>query len=209
MQICEAPAAPCTVRRLSAEEFCFLARQEVCSLYRPHSEVLRMLAVGEAWGLCGARGQPLAAQLLVPLNADAAVPAALREYLHWDAVQRGCLLLPPVGETLPSLLSGAAARARRLAHGGPVWAVLECTPQAGELTAQYIAQGFALRAVRPLDSLAPCCLFAPDGSGRRERLTWVPLDDLSRVASLLARGWAAVESRTSPQGIALGLCPRT
>ena len=37
-------------RRLSAEEFCRLTQREASSLYRPRSEVLRMLALGEAWG---------------------------------------------------------------------------------------------------------------------------------------------------------------
>ena len=55
LQLCE-PAVQ--RRRLSAEEFCLLARREASSLYRPRSEVLRMLTVGQAVGVCGSRGNP-------------------------------------------------------------------------------------------------------------------------------------------------------
>ena len=42
IQVCEPPRTR-QVRRLSAEEFCQLAQSEVSSVYRPRSEVLRML----------------------------------------------------------------------------------------------------------------------------------------------------------------------
>ena len=45
IQVCEPPRVR-PVRRFSAEEFCFLLRGEAGSLYRPRSEVLRMLTVG-------------------------------------------------------------------------------------------------------------------------------------------------------------------
>ena len=57
-------------RRLSAEEFCLLARREASSLYRPRSEVMRMLTVGQAFGICGPRAEPLAAMIELPLAAD-------------------------------------------------------------------------------------------------------------------------------------------
>ena len=43
--------------------------------YRPRSEVLRMLTAGEAWGTAGA------ALLVLPLTADTAAAAALRNWL--------------------------------------------------------------------------------------------------------------------------------
>ena len=49
IQVCDPPRTR-QVRRLSAEEFCRLAQSEVSSVYRPRSEVLRMLTVGEVWG---------------------------------------------------------------------------------------------------------------------------------------------------------------
>ena len=45
IQVCDPPRVR-PVRRFSAEEFCFLLRGEAGSLYRPRSEVLRMLTVG-------------------------------------------------------------------------------------------------------------------------------------------------------------------
>lgn len=49
IQVCEPPRTR-QARRLSAEEFCQLIRSEVSCVYRPRSEVLRMLTVGEVWG---------------------------------------------------------------------------------------------------------------------------------------------------------------
>ena len=79
IQVCEPPRVR-PVRRFSAEEFCFLLRGEAGSLYRPRSEVLRMLTVGEACGVCDAVGAPAGAVLLQPLNADTALAAALRAW---------------------------------------------------------------------------------------------------------------------------------
>ena len=78
IQVCDPPRVR-PVRRFSAEEFCFLLRGEAGSLYRPRSEVLRMLTVGEVCGVCDAAGAPAGAVLLQPLNADTALAAALRE----------------------------------------------------------------------------------------------------------------------------------
>ena len=50
IQVCDPPRTR-QVRRLSAEEFCRLAQSEVSSVYRPRSEVLRMLTVGEVLSL--------------------------------------------------------------------------------------------------------------------------------------------------------------
>ena len=50
IQVCDPPRVR-PVRRFSAEEFCFLLRGEAGSLYRPRSEVLRMLTVGEVCGV--------------------------------------------------------------------------------------------------------------------------------------------------------------
>ena len=55
IQVCDPPRVR-PVRRFSAEEFCFLLRGEAGSLYRPRSEVLRMLTVGEVCGVCDRNG---------------------------------------------------------------------------------------------------------------------------------------------------------
>ncbi len=54
IQVCDPPRVR-PVRRFSAEEF-FSAPGEAGSLYRPRSEVLRMLTVGEVCGVCDAAG---------------------------------------------------------------------------------------------------------------------------------------------------------
>ena len=61
------------LRRIRAEQFCLLAQREASSVYRPHSEVLRMLAAGEAWAVCEHRSEPVEALLTLPLNADTAL----------------------------------------------------------------------------------------------------------------------------------------
>lgn len=170
-----------------------------------------MLAAGEAWAVCEHRSEPAEALLTLPLNADTACAAALREYLCWDGTQQGCILTPPIGsapQQAPALAAAAVCRAAKLCGGGPVWAVLECTAGSEPLATAYLKQGFALRAIRPLDSLSPCYLFGFEGADvPAVEPIWVPLGEMGRVAALLARGWAAVDSRPSPQGTALALCP--
>ena len=73
IQVCEPPRTR-QARRLSAEEFCQLIRSEVSCVYRPRSEVLRMLTVGEVWGVCGARRVPDAACILLPMDARRKTP---------------------------------------------------------------------------------------------------------------------------------------
>ena len=151
IQVCEPPRVR-PVRRFSAEEFCFLLRGEAGSLYRPRSEVLRMLTVGEACGVCDAVGAPAGAVLLQPLNADTALAAALRAWAGWRGVEGGQFLTPPVlhqPDAAEPLLRAAFARAERLARGGRVLAVLECTAQSDALLPLYIRQGLVLRALRP------------------------------------------------------------
>ena len=126
IQVCEPPRVR-PVRRFSAEEFCFLLRGEAGSLYRPRSEVLRMLTVGEVCGVCDAAGAPAGAVLLQPLNADTALAAALRAWAGWRGVEGGQFLTPPVlhqPDAAEPLLRAAFARAERLARGGRVLAVL-------------------------------------------------------------------------------------
>lgn len=74
IQVCDPPRQR-QVRRLSAEEFFTLVRCGGAGFYRPCSEVLRMLTAGEAWGTAGA------ALLVLPLTADTAAAAALRNWL--------------------------------------------------------------------------------------------------------------------------------
>lgn len=210
-QVLERAVRAARTRRLSAEEFCALVRREAGSFYRPHTEVLRMLAVGEAWGVCAARDAPQAGLLTLPLEADAAAAAALRSLLDrrtW--MRRGFLLTPPVGTPEPQaglLLDTALAAARRRAPNGPVWAALECTPEAEALLGAYLRRGLALRVMRPLEGLAPYYLFCADGPAVPAAPVWVPLADTAQLALLLSRGWAAVDSRASAGGLLLALCP--
>lgn len=154
IQVCDPPRQR-QIRRLSAEEFFTLVRCGGVGFYRPCSEVLRMLTAGEAWGTAGA------ALLVLPLTADTAAAAALRSWLGRRQLEGGCLLTPLVstgGELPARLVEIAAARADRLRRKGTAWAVVECTETAAALLPLYFRQGFGLRALRPLESLAPCFL---------------------------------------------------
>lgn len=189
------------VRRLSAEEFCTLVRTGAAGFYRPQTEVLRMLTAGEAWGTSGA------ALVVLPLMADTAAAAALRDWLGRRQIQGGCLLTPPVTvqeDALAPLMETAAARAHKLTRGRPVWAVAECTTAAATLPL-YFQQGFALRALRPLESLAPCFLLTTGCVPARAEPVWVPLEDRAHLALLLAKGYAALDSRPYQQGESLVL----
>ena len=66
IQVCDPPRTR-QVRRLSAEEFCRLAQSEVSSVYRPRSEVLRMLTVGEVWGVYISGSKKPFTALVIPL----------------------------------------------------------------------------------------------------------------------------------------------
>ena len=203
IQVCEPPRVR-PVRRFSAEEFCFLLQGEAGSLYRPRSEVLRMLTAGEAWGTAGA------ALLVLPLTADTAAAAALRSWLGRRQLEGGCLLTPLVrtGEELPTrLVEIAAARADRLRRKGTAWAVVECTETAAALLSLYFRQGFGLRALRPLESLAPCFLLRTGCVPVRTAPVWVPLEDRVQLALLLAKGYAAMDSRPYGGSLALALYP--
>ena len=113
IQVCDPPRTR-QVRRLSTEEFCQLVRGEVSCVYRPRSEVLRMLTVGEAWGTGGVRGAPGAGCILLPMDADVAAAAALRSFLGWGCTAGGYFLTPAAGPdsraagTLAPLLAAAA-----------------------------------------------------------------------------------------------------
>lgn len=210
IQVCDPPRVR-QARRLSAEEFSRLTREETGSTYRPRSEVLRMLAVGEAWGVCAAREGPAAGCILLPMNADTAAAAALRRFLGWKAAAGGYFITPAAGEhsrdagVLEPLVSAAAARQKLLARGCARWAVVECTAE--ETLPLYLRQGFALRAIRPLDSLAPCCLLQAGCLPRNAPPVWVPLTDRLHIALLLAKDYAALESRETAQGTLLALYP--
>ncbi|MCI2047730.1 MAG: hypothetical protein LKJ90_08455 [Faecalibacterium sp.] len=195
-------------RRVSAEEFCDLARQTKSSVYRPRWEVLRMLAVGEAWGAAAPDGTLEAALLVLPLEADVSLAAGLRA-LEGGLPARGFLLTPPAGapEYLPALLKAAKNAAVRRAPPSPVRAVLEWgigSPQAQTLET-YFSQGFALRALRPLQTMAPLALLTSAPVNTRGQEVWVPLEDATHLALLLARGWAAVGSRGERGNTALRL----
>ena len=78
---------------------------------------------------------------------------------------------------------------------------------AEELLPLYLQLGFALRAIRPLDSLAPCFWLQAGCLGQNVPPVWVPMNDRVHLAILLAKGYAALESRESPQGTVLALYP--
>ena len=152
IQVCDPPRQR-QVRRLSAEEFFTLVRCGGAGFYRPCSEVLRMLTAGEAWGTAGA------ALLVLPLTADTAAAAALRNWLGRRQLEGGCLLTPPVntGEELPArLVEIAAARADRLRRKGTAWAVVECTETAAALLPLYFRPCALLFAVHRLRARPHC-----------------------------------------------------
>ena len=185
IQVCDPPRQR-QVRRLSAEEFFTLVRCGGAGFYRPRTEVLRMLTAGEAWGTSGA------ALLVLPLTADTAAAAALRSWLGRRQLEGGCLLTPLVrtGTELPARL-----------------AVVECTETAAALLPLYFRQGFGLRALRPLESLAPCFLLRTGCVPVRTAPVWVPLEDRVQLALLLAKGYAALDSRPYGGSLALALYP--
>ena len=118
--------------------------------------------------------------------------------------------LPPVntGEELPArLVEIAAARADRLRRKGTAWAVVECTETAAALLPLYFRQGFGLRALRPLESLAPCFLLRTGCVPAHTAPVWVPLEDRVQLALLLAKGYAALDSRPYGGSLALALYP--
>ena len=147
---------------------------------------------------------------MLPLTADTAAAAALRSWLGRRQLEGGCLLTPLVrtGEELPArLVEIAAARADRLRRKGTVWAVVECTETAAALLPLYFRQGFGLRALRPLESLAPCFLLCTGCVPARTAPVWVPLEDRVQLALLLAKGYAALDSRPYGGSLALALYP--
>ena len=151
-----------------------------------------------------------AALLVLPLTADTAAAAALRSWLGRRQLEGGCLLTPPVstgGELPARLVEIAAARADRLRRKGTAWAVVECTETAAALLPLYFRQGFGLRALRPLESLAPCFLLRTGCVPVRTAPVWVPLEDRVQLALLLAKGYAALDSRPYGGSLALALYP--
>ena len=147
---------------------------------------------------------------MLPLTADTAAAAALRSWLGRRQLEGGCLLTPLVrtgGELPARLVEIAAARAARLRRKGTAWAVVECTEAAAALLPLYFRQGFGLRALRPLESLAPCFLLRTGCAPVRTAPVWVPLEDRVQLALLLAKGYAALDSRPYGGSLALALYP--
>ena len=101
IQVCTRPPEVLPARRLPAEAFCALARQGAGSVYRPRWEVLRMLAVGEAWGAAPADGSPGCALLLLPREADVSLAAALRKALNQNAKDAAVII---VGQRIATVM---------------------------------------------------------------------------------------------------------
>lgn len=198
--------APPAVRRIGAEDFFLLARTS--GAYRPYWEVMRMLAVGQAWGTGAIGRTPDSGILLMPLDADVSWAAALRQ-LDGLPRKKGFFLTPPVGNTehLPFLLEQTVAAARRRSPDSPVQAVTAFDWQLETRLPYYFQAGFALRAVRPLSGLAPEALLQTGDWG--EPVHWIALSDATGLSLLLARGWAAVQIRDEGSGCLLGLVPPT
>ena len=126
----------------------------------------------------------------------------------WGTAGAALLVLPLTAEELPArLVEIAAARADRLRRKGTAWAVVECTETAAALLPLYFRQGFGLRALRPLESLAPCFLLCTGCAPVRTAPVWVPLEDRVQLALLLAKGYAALDSRPYGGSLALALYP--
>lgn len=119
----------------------------------------------------------------------------------WGTAGAALLVLPLTADT------AAAARADRLRRKGTAWAVVECTETAAALLPLYFRQGFGLRALRPLESLAPCFLLRTGCVPARTAPVWVPLEDRVQLALLLAKGYAALDSRPYGGSLALALYP--
>lgn len=196
--------SPPTVRRIGAEDFFLLARTS--GAYRPYWEVMRMLAVGQAWGTGPIGEMPESGILLMPLDADITWAAALRE-LEGLKKEKGFFLTPPVGnmEHLPFLLEQTVAAARRRSPETPVQAVTAFDFHLEERLPCYFDAGFALRAVRPLAGLAPEALLMTGEWDAPE--VWISLSDATNLSMLLVRGWAAVEMRAGESGNLLGMVP--
>ena len=203
IQVCEPPRTR-QARRLSAEEFCQLIRSEVSCVYRPRSEVLRMLTVGEVWGVCGARRVPDAACILLPMDADTAAAAALRSFVGGRNAADGYFLAPPVGRTeaFQALLEAAAARQKALARHRPRWAVAECTAE--ELLPLYLQQGFAHPSVGQ-----PCALLlAAGGLSGAKRAAGVGADDRPGASGHSAgKGLCCAGKPRKPAGYRAGAVP--
>ena len=197
-------SAPPTVRRIGAEDFFLLARTS--GAYRPYWEVMRMLAVGQAWGIGSYGRMPENGLLLMPLDADVSWAKALRE-LEGIQRQNGFFLTPPVGDMtqLDCLLEQAKIVAQRRSPDCPMQAVLGFDAHLEEKLPVYLQAGFALRAVRPLAGLAPEALLCTGTWG--EPKTWVSLSDATGLSLLLAKGWAAVAMRDDGRGALLGMAP--
>ena len=191
-------------RRVSAEEFCTLARQYNSSVYRPRWEVVRMLAVGEAWGTCAADGALETALMILPMEADVSLAAGMRALLG-ELPERSFFLTPPAGSPalLPRLLCAAKAAAVRCAPASPVRAVVEHLN--AETAEAYFAAGFSLRALRPVQTIVPFALFSSAAVNTNQQEVWVPLEDATHLALLLARGWTAVGGRMEKTGYAMRL----
>ncbi len=196
--------APTMVRRIGAEEFFLLARTS--GAYRPYWEVMRMLAVGQAWGTGPIGQQPDSGLLVMPLDADITWAAELRR-LEGLSRKKGFFLTPPVGHLaqLPLLLEKGIEAARRRAPEHSVQAVVAFDHQLENRLPAYFAAGFALQAVRPLAGLAPEALLTTGEWG--EPQLWIALADATHLSLLLAKGWVAACLRQSESGCLLGMVP--
>ena len=170
-----------------------------------------MLTVGEVWGVYSTRGVPGAGCILLPMDADVAAAAALRRFLGWNRTSGGYFLTPAAGPD-----GHAAETLAPLAGCGCCPAGVPC-PAAGTVG----RGGMCGRRADPAVSASGVCFAGYPPAGQSGTVFsaagrvpcaecaagMAPADDRVHIAILLARGYAALESRESPQGTVLALYP--
>ena len=164
--------------------------------------------MGQCTVRCAALG---AGCILLPMDADVAAAAALRSFLGWGCTAGGYFFTPAAGPdshaagTLCTVAGCCCCPAGVAGPGsGCGGAVVECAAE--ELSRCTCGRG-SLAGYPPagqsgtLFSAAGRVPWAESAAGR------LPLADRVHIAILLARGYAALESRESPQGTVLALYP--
>lgn len=77
----------------------------------------------------------------------------------------------------------------------------------GSAVAAVFSAGLRAAGAAPLESLAPCFLLCTGCAPVRTAPVWVPLEDRVQLARLLAKGYAALDSRPYGGSLALALYP--
>ncbi len=164
---------------------------------------------GQLLGDLTQSGALRAALALLPLYADAVLPASLRA-AGYGADGQGAVLTPPLCAARYPRLRQFLRAALRLAAARyasyHVWAVQPLDPEAlpaGEdLCAQYLSAGMTLRAVRPMAGAVMMVFSARGLPHWREPRRRVHLSDPA-LPRLLERGYAVGDFGWGPGGMEL------